>query len=667
MEPGETKFDVAILPEEEFGCHSISMALDGGLLLPRGRCSFFTKARTAARAGATYLIISDAEGSSDILSPTIAEGGVEFGGLLTLGVSAHAASLLRSSAANGSSSVTAVTEQSALRSCLSRASQLLQGGLSNAAAAALEACEDASLLFRVASNQSDAASSQLFAEASPTLPEGLVEISRKLTAAGLNGAALTWAGIAHNLDRSCAVCQMELSQALLRAGHVRGSLSHGKEAHLLLLKVSKSAGSAAAVPRGETGHPASLQLVLSSARLAALTFLIADDFLSTLRSVKAWTAATESLRSLPPDVRHRSLSLAAILSTGGDAEQGDKSLWLLFTLMDELSRLELDDTIEHQLASCYFNAGPHTAPNATVRACCDNISSGVSRLLSTLLDIHITLALFLDESGFFELADRCAATFACLSSRTPSNIVCWSSPQVSNQIGCLCRHIGIAVGMSCRLDVELGLRIRRATATPTVAASLESMIRDREKLASQVRSLEAVGQTRFSDPALAYTMTPSTMMIGYQGMDDPAMLRRIALLYNQHDSKLSGVTTRLVRSSTMTSSAAVIQSAKSVGGSPKRVRVGFLSSYLKTHSVGRLIAGVARNLDSKKIDCHIFLATHFLRAHISANSSGGEATFDDPLTESLAQAVGRKNVHVLPPPGEKEVSYYPQLLLHRCF
>jgi hypothetical protein len=64
--------------------------------------------------------------------------------------------------------------------------------------------------------------------------------------------------------------------------------------------------------------------------------------------------------------------------------------------------------------------------------------------------------------------------------------------------------------------------------------------------------------------------------------------------------------------------------------------------------VGRLMAGIIERLDSNQVEAHVFLATHFFKAHIIDHQN--MTTFQDPLTARLAAALGSDRVHVLPPP-----------------
>ena len=206
----------------------------------------------------------------------------------------------------------------------------------------------------------------------------------------------------------------------------------------------------------------------------------------TLWAVTSWARTAERFRALPPGQRGRHRTPAAALqsyagvasplssssssssssSTVSTVGHGDASVWLLFTLVEELATLADkdglldgylpdgdvsngdtpdDDVLEGRrsrsgaawvarLEACADGASfagtsneVVAAPNATLccpsphcdvrggargGARCDNRTAAVDGFLARLLDVRVTLALFLDEAGHFHLADRCTSLAA---------------------------------------------------------------------------------------------------------------------------------------------------------------------------------------------------------------------------------------------------------------
>lgn len=86
-------------------------------------------------------------------------------------------------------------------------------------------------------------------------------------------------------------------------------------------------------------------------------------------------------------------------------------------------------------------------------------------------------------------------------------------------------------------------------------------------------------------------VTPSSMMIGYQGTDDPIATRALALAYAHADPTLTEVARRLQpfqATSEQPGAANVAQARRRGRSDGSIVRVGFVSSYLRQHSVTRL-------------------------------------------------------------------------------
>ena len=135
------------------------------------------------------------------------------------------------------------------------------------------------------------------------------------------------------------------------------------------------------------------------------------------------------------------------------------------------------------------------------------------------------------------------------------------------------------------------------------------------------------------------------MMIGYEALADHQALRAAAATHALADP---GLLQPQIRP----------EHTEHAGRHAGRVRVGFASSYLRHHSVGRLITGVMSRLDQTRIETIALVATHFFSVDDS-----------DTITRRLKETVDK---FVLLPPNrttaasvisaeELDVLVYPEL------
>jgi hypothetical protein len=233
------------------------------------------------------------------------------------------------------------------------------------------------------------------------------------------------------------------------------------------------------------------------------------------------------------------------------------------------------------------------------------------------------------------------------------------------------RHLVIAISLaenSCQQDIAVALQLRLVGMTPTVFATVDSVAafqHDRldkfNKLTSVVLAhqkavLKGVSSSSSSspssssssssvfDPSLRYTITPSSMMIGYQSL--PFTCSNLTM-----DTRALGASHKLMASLHQDMTAprvdlvetGQLREKKKKNDFYKPLNVGFLSSYLRTHSVGRLIAGVIQAVhDESKITCNVFISSHFLPVQQNVDSK-----YEDPIVQSLVDSL-KGRVHVLP-------------------
>ncbi|KAG7381467.1 hypothetical protein PHYPSEUDO_006007 [Phytophthora pseudosyringae] len=103
---------------------------------------------------------------------------------------------------------------------------------------------------------------------------------------------------------------------------------------------------------------------------------------------------------------------------------------------------------------------------------------------------------------------------------------------------------------------------------------------------------------------LQYTITPPTMFIGYQGINVLPIQRAVNKLRTSVYPSLS--------SSFKLQKPDRSEESMSRGGHRLR-RVGFISTWFRVHSVGKLLLGVVQNLDRTKFHVAIYHCAHFLR------------------------------------------------------
>jgi len=186
-----------------------------------------------------------------------------------------------------------------------------------------------------------------------------------------------------------------------------------------------------------------------------------------------------------------------------------------------------------------------------------------TKFLTTLLDSNSQLGVFLDEVGGFS----------------------YSLSQFGG-VGQLCGPEG---------ERESGMAARTALATPSLYDSRESMEEGRRQLLMRIEGHRGQTKTKLTPTSLdsTWTTTPPTFLIGYQGLGDAETLRKISEVYS---SSNKGEHVDFV-------------SSDREGGNDcvDKIHVGFASSFLWGHSVGRLIAGVILRLSEEKFCVHVFI------------------------------------------------------------
>ena len=152
-----------------------------------------------------------------------------------------------------------------------------------------------------------------------------------------------------------------------------------------------------------------------------------------------------------------------------------------------------------------------------------------------------------------------------------------------------------------------GTELREALQQKIVVPSFESMVIEREILKDNTNALFNRAAERFfkiEEPWKAgdmeWSATPTTMLIGYQNMNDHEAMKDIA---DGFTSKFGG---------TLASDYVEGRVKRRKGfGEKKKIKVGVVSSFLRSHSVGRLTIGLIQDLDRDKFEVKCFSIDRF--------------------------------------------------------
>lgn len=156
-----------------------------------------------------------------------------------------------------------------------------------------------------------------------------------------------------------------------------------------------------------------------------------------------------------------------------------------------------------------------------------------------------------------------------------------------------------------RLGAHPGVRVKRATLLPVIAESAADIDAARARYTAGLDALER-DPPALDDPLRQVGKT--SFYLAYAGEDDRALQERLARIYARACPAL------LFR-------APHIGRARARG----RIRVGFLSRFLRDHTIGRLMEGTIRGLDRARFETAIL----------------APAAPRDALAQSLATAVDR--------------------------
>ena len=253
-------------------------------------------------------------------------------------------------------------------------------------------------------------------------------------------------------------------------------------------------------------------------------------------------------------------------------------LWLSYELAMDLQN-QIISSSSSSSSSSPLTAVDHTCVSSpSQEACCPRFSNSelssnptlATQFLSTLFDAHTKLGVFLDETGAF--------TYSLLHFQSAINL-CGPST---------------------------GLELRIALATPTLYSTNLEASSAREKLLGSLT--QSFDDSRIDHPydslELMWSGTPATFLVGYQGLEDSKALGKIAQSYIDRWGET------LLQQQNQNQNQSHLEAGPP---SNKKLNVGFASSFLADHSVGRLIAGVIESLDTEKFEISVFSCNDFYR------------------------------------------------------
>jgi predicted O-linked N-acetylglucosamine transferase (SPINDLY family) len=134
---------------------------------------------------------------------------------------------------------------------------------------------------------------------------------------------------------------------------------------------------------------------------------------------------------------------------------------------------------------------------------------------------------------------------------------------------------------------EARWQVLRALALPAIPSSVEEIARLREDMARRIAELGA-SSLALADPELHIDVTG--FFLAYHGEGNLEMQRAIAAMYLRLQPTLGWVSPHAV--------------ARDRGG--RRLRVGFLSEFLRLHTIGKLYRGHIVQLDRKRFEVVVF-------------------------------------------------------------
>ena len=200
-------------------------------------------------------------------------------------------------------------------------------------------------------------------------------------------------------------------------------------------------------------------------------------------------------------------------------------------------------------------------------------------------DAHLNLGNLVFELGSYEEAIKHYKRSIEIAPNSPRNFI---------NIGNAYRRIGKAADAkksyeeATKLSNSDGLRIKSALTLPIIYSNHEHILESRSQLEKDVDQL--LQQTlQIEDPTVETTTT--NFYLAYQNMNNAKLQAKIAKIHIQSCPKLSWISPNC--------------GAKKRSG--HKIKIGFISTYFRNHSVGKLMVGLILNLPRESFE--IFIIT----------------------------------------------------------
>ena len=162
---------------------------------------------------------------------------------------------------------------------------------------------------------------------------------------------------------------------------------------------------------------------------------------------------------------------------------------------------------------------------------------------------------------------------------------------------------------SLALQPDPGVRVNLATLLPVIPRSKEDLLSWRERLEAEVDGLLAAGDVALEDPLAQVGAT--SFYLAYHGLSDRRLQEKLARFY-------------LRACPTLAWTAPHCRPGAPRRGSDRRYRIGFLSAYLRHHTIGKVTRGLIEKLSRD-------------RFHVTVLQLGGQ----DEWSTSIARAADR--------------------------
>jgi predicted O-linked N-acetylglucosamine transferase (SPINDLY family) len=189
-----------------------------------------------------------------------------------------------------------------------------------------------------------------------------------------------------------------------------------------------------------------------------------------------------------------------------------------------------------------------------------------------------------------------------------------------------------------------GLRFINALALPTIPENLEQLEAARKRQSSLIYDL-LEDNLKLSDPLTEIGMT--NFIAAYQGYDDSELQKKLATCYSTACPELNYIAPHIGQKR-----------------EPGRIRVGFVSAHLGSHTIGKLNQALILGLNKNKFEPHIFfLASNTqTKAYIIERFGHNidKIFFPDQTLSSMRSTIAEAELDILyyPDIGMEPLSYF---------